>query len=211
MTRPNSISRRVLLGALVGTAIVPIASRSRPRRQHGRDQEARTYRRDRRRLPSVRVRQGRQADRLRQRLVEDLTKLRRRSRSSGNPAWTGILAGVSTGKYDVAITAAIITKERKSRSTSPARSPMRPTTMSSASPREHQVDQGSERKDPGGVQAGSALLARLPELKTMPREGGGTMGKDRRVHLLSGSLTGPGARPGPTYVVNTIITYQGAW
>src|SRR5664279_6020636 len=27
--------------------------------------------------------------------------------------WTGILAGVSTGKYDVAITAAIITKERK--------------------------------------------------------------------------------------------------
>ena len=26
--------------------------------------------------------------------------------------WTGLLAGVSTGKYDVAITAAIITKER---------------------------------------------------------------------------------------------------
>src|SRR6195952_5192956 len=26
--------------------------------------------------------------------------------------WTGILAGVSTGKYDIAITAAIITKER---------------------------------------------------------------------------------------------------
>ena len=27
--------------------------------------------------------------------------------------WTGLLAGVSTGKYDVAMTAAIITKERK--------------------------------------------------------------------------------------------------
>jgi polar amino acid transport system substrate-binding protein len=26
--------------------------------------------------------------------------------------WTGLLAGVSTGKYDIAITAAIITKER---------------------------------------------------------------------------------------------------
>jgi polar amino acid transport system substrate-binding protein len=46
-------------------------------------------------------------------LIEDLRKYAPFEIKQQILPWTGILAGVSTGKYDVAITAAIITKERK--------------------------------------------------------------------------------------------------
>src|SRR6202171_64339 len=46
-------------------------------------------------------------------LIEDLRKSAPFEIKQEILPWTGILAGVSTGKYDVAITAAIITKERK--------------------------------------------------------------------------------------------------
>src|SRR6266702_590733 len=46
-------------------------------------------------------------------LIEDLRKYAPFEIKQEILPWTGILAGVSTGKYDVAITAAIITKERK--------------------------------------------------------------------------------------------------
>src|SRR4030088_3705025 len=77
--------------------------------------------------------------------------------------WTGILAGVSTGKYDVAITAAIITKERKQ--SLDFTSPIADATH-------YYVKRKAEKsisaiKDLSGktvgVQAGSALLARLPD------------------------------------------------
>jgi polar amino acid transport system substrate-binding protein len=91
--------------------------------------------------------------------------------------WTGILAGVSTGKYDVAITAAIITKERKK-------------SLDFTSPIADATHYYVKRKDDKsissikdlngktvGVQAGSALLARLPELGTMLEKEGGKLGK----------------------------------
>ena len=90
--------------------------------------------------------------------------------------WTGILAGVSTGKYDVAITAAIITKERKQ-------------SLDFTSPIADATHYYVKRKDDKsissikdlngkvvGVQAGSALLARLPELNAMLEKEGGKMG-----------------------------------
>src|ERR1700727_927331 len=46
-------------------------------------------------------------------MIEDLRKYAPFEIKQEILPWTGILAGVSTGKYDVAITAAIITKERK--------------------------------------------------------------------------------------------------
>src|SRR5215471_1233756 len=91
--------------------------------------------------------------------------------------WTGILAGVSTGKYDVAITAAIITKERKK-------------SLDFTSPIADATHYYVKRKDDKsitgikdlngktvGVQAGSALLARLPELAAMLEKDGGKLGK----------------------------------
>ncbi len=91
--------------------------------------------------------------------------------------WTGILAGVSTGKYDVAITAAIITKERKQ-------------SLDFTSPIADATHYYVKRKDDKsisaikdlngktvGIQAGSALLARLPELGAMLDKTGGKLGK----------------------------------
>jgi polar amino acid transport system substrate-binding protein len=91
--------------------------------------------------------------------------------------WTGILAGVSTGKYDVAITAAIITKERKK-------------SLDFTSPIADATHYYVKRKGDSsitsvkdlngktcGVQAGSALLGRLPELATMLEKTGGRLGK----------------------------------
>src|SRR6516164_10973133 len=81
--------------------------------------------------------------------------------------WTGILAGVSTGKYDIAITAAIITKERTQ--SLDFTSPIADATH-------YYVKRKSDTsitaiKDLNGktvgIQAGSALLGRLPELETM--------------------------------------------
>lgn len=91
--------------------------------------------------------------------------------------WTGLLAGVSTGKYDVAITAAIITKERVQ-------------SLDFTSPIADATHYYVKRKDDSsikgikdlngktiGVQGGSALLGRLPELKAMIEKEGGKMGK----------------------------------
>ncbi len=129
-------------------------------------------------------------------LIEDLKKYAPFEIKQQILPWTGILAGVSTGKYDVAITAAIITKERKQ-------------SLDFTSPIADATHYYVKRKDDKsissikdlngktvGVQAGSALLARLPELAGDAREGGRQARQGRRVHLLSGSLSGSGARPG---------------
>jgi polar amino acid transport system substrate-binding protein len=91
--------------------------------------------------------------------------------------WTGLLAGVSTGKYDVAVTAAIITKERvKSLDFS---MPIADATHYFV--KRKGDDSVKEIKDLAGkalgVQAGSALLGRLPELAGMIEKTGGKMGK----------------------------------
>jgi polar amino acid transport system substrate-binding protein len=91
--------------------------------------------------------------------------------------WTGLLAGVSTGKYDVAVTAAIITKERvKSLDFA---MPIADATHYFV---KRKGDDGiKDIKDlagkPLGIQAGSALLGRLPELQGMIEKTGGKMGK----------------------------------
>ena len=91
--------------------------------------------------------------------------------------WTGLLAGVSTGKYDVAVTAAMITKERvKSLDFT---SPIADATHYYAIRKDDTSIKGI--KDLSGktvgVQAGSALLERLPELEAMIVKTGGKMGK----------------------------------
>lgn len=91
--------------------------------------------------------------------------------------WTGILPGVTTGKYDIAITAALITPERAG-------------VLGFTSPIADATHYYVKRADDDsigtiadldgkriGVQAGSALLARLPELQAMLDESGGTLGE----------------------------------
>jgi polar amino acid transport system substrate-binding protein len=91
--------------------------------------------------------------------------------------WTGLLAGVSTGKYDVAVTAAMITKERvKSLDFS----------MPIADSTHYYVKKKSNASIKGiadlsgkkvGVQSGSAQLEKLPELETMLVTTGGKLGQ----------------------------------
>jgi polar amino acid transport system substrate-binding protein len=121
--------------------------------------------------------------------------------------WTGLLAGVSTGKYDVAVTAAIITKERvKSLD----------FTMPIADATHYFVkrkgdDTIKEIKDlagkPLGVQAGSALLGRLPELQGMIEKTGGKMGKVVEYTSYPEAYQDLALKR-TDYVVNTIINVK---
>jgi polar amino acid transport system substrate-binding protein len=91
--------------------------------------------------------------------------------------WTGLLAGVSTGKYDVALTAAIITKERKK--SLDFTSPIADATHYYVK-RKGDTSINSVKDLSGkicGVQAGSALLGRLPELEATLKKDGGSLGK----------------------------------
>jgi polar amino acid transport system substrate-binding protein len=140
-------------------------------------------------------------------LIEDLRKYAPFEIKQEILPWTGILAGVSTGKYDVAITAAIITKERKQ-------------SLDFTSPIADATHYYVKRKDDKsissvkdlngkivGVQAGSALLARLPELGAMLEKDGGKLGKiieytsypEAYQDLALGRVD---------YVVNTVINLQ---
>jgi polar amino acid transport system substrate-binding protein len=91
--------------------------------------------------------------------------------------WTGILAGVSSGKYDAAITGALINQERLK-------------SFDFAMPIAANMHYYLKRKNDDsiksikdlsgktvGVQSGSVLLARLPELAKMLSATGGKLGK----------------------------------
>jgi polar amino acid transport system substrate-binding protein len=91
--------------------------------------------------------------------------------------WTGILPGVTTGKYDAAVTAILVTMERMK-------------TLDFCSPVAESVDFYLKRKGdkkiqaikdlsglPLGVEAGSAMLKLLPQLEDMLKETGGKLGK----------------------------------
>jgi polar amino acid transport system substrate-binding protein len=121
--------------------------------------------------------------------------------------WTGILAGVSTGKYDIAITAAIITKERTQ--SLDFTSPIADAThyylkrKSDASIKSVKDLNGKTV----GVQAGSALLGRLPELDATLKKDGGKLGKV--VEYTSYPEAYQDLALGRTdYVVNTIINLK---
>lgn len=91
--------------------------------------------------------------------------------------WTGILPGVTNGKYDAAVTAILVTAERMK-------------VLDFASPVAASVDYYLKRKGdtkitsikdlsgkPLGVEAGSAMLKMLPQLEDMLKATGGKLGK----------------------------------
>jgi len=91
--------------------------------------------------------------------------------------WTGLLAGVSSGKYDAAVTGALINQERMK-------------AFDFAMPVAANMHYYLKRKNDNsiksikdlsgktvGAQSGSVLLARLPELEKMIANTGGRMGK----------------------------------
>jgi polar amino acid transport system substrate-binding protein len=140
-------------------------------------------------------------------LVEELKKYAPFEIKQEILPWTGLLAGVSTGKYDIAITAAIITKERTQ--SLDFTSPIADATH-------YYVKRKSDTsiaaiKDLNGktvgIQAGSALLGRLPELETMLKADGGKLGKV--VEYTSYPEAYQDLALGRTdYVVNTIINLK---
>jgi len=98
-------------------------------RRSRRDQEARSDRRDGRRFGRSNS-SGWQADGLRYELIEDLRKYAPFEIKQEILPWTGSSGRLQYGKYDVAITAAIITKERKQSLEFTRRSRTQRTTMS---------------------------------------------------------------------------------
>ena len=109
--------------------------------------------------------------------------------------WTGILPGVTTGKYDAAWTAVLVTQERMK-------------TLDFCAPVAESVDYYLKRKGdkqiqgikdlsglPLGVEAGSAMLKLLPQLDEMLEDHRRQPGQDRVLPGLSGSVSGFGARP----------------
>jgi polar amino acid transport system substrate-binding protein len=91
--------------------------------------------------------------------------------------WTGILPGVTTGKYDAAVSAVLVTQERMK-------------TLDFCAPVAEAVDYYLKRKDDKriqgikdlngltvGVEAGSAMLKLLPQLDDMLKATGGGLGK----------------------------------
>ncbi|MFM2485148.1 transporter substrate-binding domain-containing protein [Celerinatantimonas yamalensis] len=119
--------------------------------------------------------------------------------------WTGLLAAVSSGQYDVAITGALITDDRLK-----ALNFVAPL----ASAQDFYVKRAGDNRIKSvadlsgktlGVQAGSALLARLPELVVMLAKTGGKLGKvvqyqsypEAYADLANGRLD---------YVINAVIS-----
>ena len=91
--------------------------------------------------------------------------------------WTGILPGVTTGKYDAAVSAVLVTQERMK-------------TLDFCAPVAEAVDYYLKRKNDKriqavkdlngltvGVEAGSAMLKLLPQLDDMLKTTGGHLGK----------------------------------
>ncbi|WP_223160944.1 transporter substrate-binding domain-containing protein [Salinicola aestuarinus] len=90
--------------------------------------------------------------------------------------WTGLLAAVSTGQYDMALTGASVTDERlRVFDYTPPYASAQHFAITRADAGFDSVDDLSGKKL--GVQAGSALLSRLPELEAMLTEDGGELGE----------------------------------
>jgi polar amino acid transport system substrate-binding protein len=206
-SRSSSISRRVLLGALAASATLPVlGSRANAASMDEIKKRGLIVATEDDFRPFEFVKDGKPTG-FDNELVDDLKKYAPFEIKQEILPWTGILAGVSTGKYDVAITAAIITKERKK--SLDFTSPIADATH-------YYVKKKSDTsiksiKDLNGkacgVQAGSALLGRLPELKAMIEKEGGKMGKV--VEYTSYPEAYQDLALGRTdYVVNTIINLK---
>src|ERR1700730_9407237 len=94
--------------------------------------------------------------------------------------WTGILAGVTTGKYDVAMTAATVTNERMQSLDFVA--PIAETTNYYAKRKADDSikDVGDLNGKSCGVQTGSAQLQMLPQLDALLAKSGGKIGTVRQ-------------------------------
>jgi polar amino acid transport system substrate-binding protein len=203
----RSISRRVLLGVLAAAAAIPIlGSRARAASMEEIKKRGLIVATEDDFHPFEFIKDGKPTG-FDNEMVDDLKKYAPFEIKQEILPWTGILAGVSTGKYDVAITAAIITKERKK--SLDFTSPIADATH-------YYVKKKSDTsiksiKDLNGktcgVQGGSALLGRLPELKAMIEKEGGKMGKV--VEYTSYPEAYQDLALGRTdYVVNTIINLK---
>lgn len=120
--------------------------------------------------------------------------------------WTGLLPGVGSGKYDAAVTAALITPEREK--FLDFCSPVAESTDFYVKKRGAAItgikDLAGKRC---GVQAGSAMLSSLPELEEMLKASGGKMGEV--VQYVSYPEAYQDLAIGRTdYVVNTQINLQ---
>ena len=91
--------------------------------------------------------------------------------------WTGLLPGVNSGKYDAAVTAALITPEREKflNFCSPVAESTDFYVKKKGNTAINSVKDLAGKKC--GVQAGSAMLAALPELEEMLKATGGKMGE----------------------------------
>jgi len=207
MTSSRSLSRRVLLGALAATAALAMpGGRARAASMEEIKKRGLVVATEDDFRPFEFVKDGKPTG-FDNELVDELRKYAPFPIKQEILPWTGLLAGVSTGKYDVAITAAIITKERKQ--SLDFTSPIADATH-------YYVKRKSDTsiksiKDLNGktcgVQAGSALLGRLPELKAMIEKEGGKMGKI--VEYTSYPEAYQDLALGRTdYVVNTIINIK---
>ena len=121
--------------------------------------------------------------------------------------WTGLLPGVDTGKYDAAVTAALITKERQQ--FLDFCSPVSDATIYYV--KRANDDSIKSIKDLSGktvgVQAGSAMLQALPQLQAMLEKEGGKLGQV--VQYVSYPEAYQDLAIGRTdYVTNTVINLQ---
>jgi polar amino acid transport system substrate-binding protein len=90
--------------------------------------------------------------------------------------WTGILPGVTTGKYDVAVTAVVVTKARLAalEMTTPVAESVNYYLKRTRDTHITSIKDLSGLKL--GVEAGSNMLAQLPELDAMLQKTGGRLG-----------------------------------
>jgi polar amino acid transport system substrate-binding protein len=139
-----------------------------------------------------------QADGFNKDMLEELRKYAKFHVDQSILPWTGLLAAVSTGQYDMALTGAVITDERLKvfDFTPPWASAQHYFVKRAGDTSLNTIADLSGKKV--GVQAGSALLARLPELKAMLEKTGGKLGRWWSIP--------PIRKPTPTWPISAWIT-----
>ncbi|MCO7247282.1 MULTISPECIES: transporter substrate-binding domain-containing protein [unclassified Halomonas] len=118
--------------------------------------------------------------------------------------WTGLLASVSSGQYDMALTGASVTDERLRvfNYAPPFASAQHFYIKRAGDDRINSVEDLSGMTL--GVQAGSALLSRLPELEAMLEESGGELG-DVMQYEAYPEIYADLANGRVDYVINSIV------
>ncbi|MCS5781431.1 transporter substrate-binding domain-containing protein [Klebsiella pneumoniae subsp. pneumoniae] len=117
-----------------------------------------------------------QADGFNKDMLEELRKYAKFHVDQSILPWTGLLAAVSTGQYDMALTGAVITDERLKVFDFHPTVGLRAALFRQTRWRYLAKYHCRSQRQKVGLQAGSALLARLPELKAMLEKTGGKLG-----------------------------------